>query len=114
MAVLLCSWRYVSYRGSGAASWRRGEAVASHHFSKRYGARRARRSSQICSGASRARDDLHYPRPLIARHPGYGRLDEEGPRGRTFMNCLRANSTAALLLISGLDVVIEPLSQGVF
>src|SRR5215212_5677369 len=40
MAVLCC-WRYFSHRGSGAASWCRGEAVASHHFGERYGVRRA-------------------------------------------------------------------------
>src|SRR5215216_7021807 len=41
MAVLLCCLRYFSYRGSGALSWCRGEAVASHHFRERYGVRRA-------------------------------------------------------------------------
>src|SRR5215204_7540349 len=40
MAVLCCL-RYFSYRGSGAVSWRRAEAVASHHFGERYGVRRA-------------------------------------------------------------------------
>src|SRR5215208_509566 len=40
MAVLCC-WRYFSYRGSGAVSWCRGEAVASHHFGERYRVRRA-------------------------------------------------------------------------
>src|SRR5215212_6553713 len=40
MAVLLCCWRYFSYRGSDALSWCRGEAVASHHFGERYGVRR--------------------------------------------------------------------------
>src|SRR5215208_5741120 len=34
MAVL-CSWRPFSSRGSGAASWCWGEAVASHHFGER-------------------------------------------------------------------------------
>src|SRR5919112_1574791 len=41
MAVLLCCWRCFSYRGSGAVSWCRGEAVASHHFGERYRVRRA-------------------------------------------------------------------------
>src|SRR5829696_2854315 len=41
MAVLPCCWRCFSYRGSGAVSWCRGEAVASHHFGERYGVRRA-------------------------------------------------------------------------
>src|SRR5215212_1867543 len=40
MAVLCC-WRYFSHSGSGAASWCRGEAVASHHFGERYGVGRA-------------------------------------------------------------------------
>src|SRR5215210_7842117 len=41
MTAVLGRWRYFWYRGSGAMSWYRGEAMALHHFGERYGVRRA-------------------------------------------------------------------------
>src|SRR5829696_7723211 len=105
MAVLPCCWRCFSYRGSGAVSWCRGEAVASHHFGERYGVRRAASCgldhgghlAEVVRAEDAGADDREHLRRPPDRCRSGGRLPEEcrAPRPGRLRSVLHRPSRSA-------------------
>src|SRR5829696_3237054 len=105
MAVLPCCWRCPSYRGSGAVSWCRDEAVASHHFGERYGVRRAASCgldhgghlAEVVRAEDAGADDREHLRRPPDRCRSGGRLPEEcrAPRPGRLRSVLHRPSRSA-------------------